>query len=256
MNETGKKEQVQEEKSVITGRNAVWEALKSGRGIECLYVQKPPYTGSLSRIVTEARAKGILIREAGRARLEELSEGGNHQGVAALVQAYGYSEVEEILAYAAGREEPPFLLLLESIQDPHNLGAILRTADACGVHGVLVSKRRAAGLTAAAVKTAAGACEYVRVAKIGNMVQTIEELKKEGIWVACADMEGDTACQVNLKGPIALVIGGEHEGVSRLVREKCDYVVKLPMKGHVNSLNASVAAGALMYEIVRQRDFT
>lgn len=253
---TGMDKRDMEEQSVITGRNAVLEALKSGRGIECLYVQKPPYTGSLARIVSEARAKKILIREAGRARLEELSGGENHQGVAALVQAYEYVEVEDIIGYAAERGEPVFLLLLESIQDPHNLGAILRTADACGVHGVLVSKRHSAGLTAAVVKTAAGACEYVRVAKIGNMAQTVESLKKQGIWVACADMDGEIACRVNLKGPLALVIGGEHEGVSRLVREKCDYIVKLPMKGHVNSLNASVAAGALLYEIVRQRDFT
>lgn len=245
-----------EEQAVIVGRNAVLEALKSGRSIECIYAQRPPYTGSLGQIIAIARQKRIMVKEAGKAKLEELSSGENHQGVVALIQAYEYVEVEDILNAARAKGEAPFLVVLESIQDPHNLGAILRTADACGVHGVLISRRHAVGLTAAVAKTAVGACEYVPVAKVGNMVQTIEALQKEGIWVACADMDGDIACRTDLKGPIALVVGGEHEGVSRLVREKCDYVVKLPMKGHVNSLNASVAAGAMMYEILRQRDYT
>ena len=200
-----------------------------------------------------ARQQKITIKEVSKSKLDEMAEGENHQGVVALVQAYEYAEVEEILQAARDKGEAPFLVILESIQDPHNLGAILRTADACGVHGVLISRRHAVGLTAAVAKTAAGAAEYVPVAKVGNMVQTIEALQKEGLWIACADMDGETASKTNLKGPIALVIGGEHEGVSRLVREKSDYIVKLPMKGHVNSLNASVAAGALMYEIVRQR---
>lgn len=243
-------------KSVIVGRNAVMEALKSGHGIECLYAQRPPYTGSLGQIVAMAKKQNLLVKEAGKAKLDELAAGENHQGVVAMVQAYEYVEVEDILAAAKDKGEAPFIVILESIQDPHNLGAILRTADACGVHGVLISRRHAVGLTAAVAKTAVGAAEYVPVAKVGNMARTIEELQKAGVWVACADMDGEVACRTNLKGPMALVVGGEHEGVSRLVKEKCDYVVKLPMKGHVNSLNASVAAGALMYEIVRQRDFT
>lgn len=249
------KNKERENPSVIAGRNAVLEALRSGRGIECLYVQKAPYTGSLGRIVAIARQNKLLIKEAGKGKLDEMSGGENHQGVVAVVQSYDYAEVDDILKRARDRGETPFLLILESIQDPHNLGAILRTAEACGVHGVIISKRHAVGLTAAVVKTAAGACEYVPVAKVNNISQTIEELKKEGLWIACADMDGEAAYQVSLTGPMALVIGGEHEGVSRLARERSDYVVKLPMKGHVNSLNASVAAGVLMYEVVRQRDF-
>ena len=240
--------------TVIVGRNAVLEALRKEHGIECLYTQRQPYTGSLNKVAAMARQQKITIKEVSKSKLDEMAEGENHQGVVALVQAYEYAEVEEILQAARDKGEAPFLVILESIQYPHNLGAILRTADACGVHGVLISRRHAVGLTAAVAKTAAGAAEYVPVAKVGNMVQTIEALQKEGLWIACADMDGETASKTNLKGPIALVIGGEHEGVSRLVREKSDYIVKLPMKGHVNSLNASVAAGALMYEIVRQRD--
>ena len=238
------KSREQENPSVIVGRNAVLEALRSGRGIECLYVQRPPFTGSLGRIVGIARQKG---------KLDELSGGENHQGVVAITQAYEYVDVADILAKARDKGEAPFLVILESIQDPHNLGAILRTADACGVHGVIISKRHAVGLTAAVAKTAAGACEYVPVAKVNNIAQTIGELQKEGLWIASGDMDGEMAYSTALTGPIALVIGGEHEGVSRLVREKSDYIVKLPMMGHVNSLNASVAAGVLMYEIVRQR---
>ena len=247
------KSREQENPSVIVGRNAVLEALRSGRGIECLYVQRPPFTGSLGRIVGIARQKRLLVKEAGKGKLDELSGGENHQGVVAITQAYEYVDVADILAKARDKGEAPFLVILESIQDPHNLGAILRTADACGVHGVIISKRHAVGLTAAVAKTAAGACEYVPVAKVNNIAQTIGELQKEGLWIASGDKDGEMAYSTTLTGPIALVIGGEHEGVSRLVREKSDYIVKLPMMGHVNSLNASVAAGVLMYEIVRQR---
>ena len=238
---------------IIVGRNAVLEALRSGRGIECIYVQSGEHTGSLVQIVAMCRKAGIAIKEASGRRLDELAGGERHQGVAALVQAYPYAELDDILEKARASGEPPFIVILESIQDPHNLGAILRTADACGVHGILISRHHAVGLTAAVVKTAAGACEYVPVAKVTNVAKVIPELQKQGIWVACADMDGQLAYDTPLTGPIALVIGGEHEGVSRLVKERCDYVVKLPMKGKISSLNASVAAGVMMYEVVRQR---
>ena len=239
--------------TVIAGRNAVIEALKSGRGIECVYMLTGERTGSLVEIEHRCREAKIPVKEASRKKLDELSFGEHHQGVVALAQAYAYAEVEDILAKAREKNEPPFIVLLENIQDPHNLGAVIRTAEACGVHGIIISRHNAVGLTAAVVKTAAGACEYVPVAKVGNMVQTIEKLQKEGLWVAAADMDGEEARKADLTGPIALLIGSEHKGVGRLVKEKCDRVVKIPMRGNINSLNASVAAGILMYEIMTQR---
>lgn len=240
--------------SVIYGRNAVLEALKSGRTIEKLFVEKPPYTGSLGSIIAKARKEHILIQECEKEKLNDLADGGNHQGVVAACAAVEYVEVEDILKVAADRGEAPFILICESIQDPHNLGAIIRTAECAGVHGVIVSKHHAVGLSDAVAKTAAGALEYVPVAKVSSVAKLIDDLKKQGIWTACADMDGSSIYKTDLKGPLALVIGGEHEGITRLVKEKCDFTVSLPMKGKVTSLNASVAAAILMYEAAHQRE--
>lgn len=236
----------------IIGRNAVIEALRSGRTIHKLYVIKPPHTGSLPSLLANARERHIPVKEVERNVLNRMSSG-NHQGVIAEVQSYQYTDLDSILNIAAERQEPPFLLILESIQDPHNLGAILRTAETAGIHGVITGRNRSAGLTEAVAKTAAGALEYVPVAQVTNLVHTIDLLKKKGIWVACADMDGEPIYDTDLQGPLALVIGGEHEGIGRLVREHCDMAVRLPMSGHISSLNASVAAGIIMYEAVRQR---
>jgi 23S rRNA (guanosine2251-2'-O)-methyltransferase len=240
---------------MIYGRIAVLEALKAGRPIDKLYILKPPYTGSIQQIAAKARAMKIPMQEVERERLDQLCDKANHQGVAAVTAAYPYVEWQDIVQRAKDKGEAPFLILCESIQDPHNLGAILRTADAAGVHGVIISQRHAVGLTDAVAKTAAGALEYVPVARVNNMARLIDDLKKEGIWTAAADMDGQLIYQTDLRGPIAVVIGGEHEGVSRLVRERCDYIVRLPMKGEVTSLNASVAAGIMMFEIGRQREY-
>ena len=239
----------------IVGRNAVMEVLRAGHQLDQIYVQRPPHTGSLNKILALAREGGVRVREVGKDKLDQLAGGENHQGVVALALAYAYTDVSDILALAEKKGQPPFLLVLESIQDPHNLGAILRSADAAGIHGVIISKRRAVGLTAAVAKTAAGALEYVPVAQVTNISRTLEELKKKGIWTACADMDGDPMYARDLTGPLALVIGGEHEGVSRLVRETCDFVVSIPMKGAISTLNASVATAVLLYEALRQRDW-
>lgn len=244
------------EKSLyIYGRNAVSETLKSGRSIEKMFVDKPPYQGSLQMIVAKAKEMRIPIQVCDREKLNELAQDGHHQGVVVQCAATEYVDVEDILKKAEEKGEAPFLLICESIQDPHNLGAILRTAECVGVHGVVVSKHNAVGLTEAVAKTAAGALEYVPVAKVSSIAKLVEDLKKRGIWTACADMDGQNIYETNLKGPLALVIGGEHEGITRLVKERCDFVVSLPMKGKVTSLNASVAAGILMYEAAHQRGF-
>ena len=248
MSETGKK-------LYLYGRNAVSEALKAGRSIEKLFVDKPPYTGSLQMIVAKAKEQRIPVQVCEKEKLAELAQGGHHQGVVASCAATDYVEVEDILKAAEKRGEAPFLLICESIQDPHNLGAILRTAECVGIHGVVVSKHNAVGLTEAVAKTAAGALEYVPVAKVSSVAKLIDDLKKRGIWTACADMDGQNIYETNLKGPLALVIGGEHEGITRLVKERCDFVISLPMKGKVTSLNASVAAGIMMYEAAHQRGF-
>lgn len=240
--------------SMIYGRNAVLEALKSGRAIEKLYVTRPPHTGSLAAIIRQAKGQHIVVQETDRARLDEMAQKGNHQGVIAIGAQTQYVEVEDILKKAEEKGEAPFLVICESIQDPHNLGAILRSAEAAGVHGVIVSKHHAVGLTEAVAKTAAGALEYVPVAKVSSIAKLVEDLKKRGIWTACADMDGESVYRVNLKGPLALVIGGEHEGVTPLVKKRSDFVVSLPMKGKVTSLNASVAAGILIFEALRQRE--
>lgn len=241
------------EEMTIEGRNAVMEAFRSGKTIDKLFLLDGCKDGPILSIVREARKHDTILKYVKKERLDQLSETGKHQGVIAFLAAYRYAEVEEILNRAKEKGEPPFLFLLDNIEDPHNLGAILRTANLAGAHGVIIPKRRAVGLTATVAKTSAGAINYTPVAKVTNLAATIEELKKEGIWFVCADMGGEPMYRLNLTGPIGLVIGNEGEGVSRLVREKCDFTASIPMNGEIDSLNASVAAGVLAYEIVRQR---
>ena len=241
------------EEFTIEGRNAVIEAYRAGRPIDKLFILDGCQDGPILTIKREAKAKQTPVKFVTKERLDQLSETGKHQGVIAYAAAYEYATVEEILDNARQKGEAPFLFLLDNIQDPHNLGAIIRTANLAGAHGVIVPKNRAAGLTAVVAKTSAGALNFTPVARVTNLAKTIEELKKEGIWFVCADMGGTTMYDLNLKGPIGLVIGNEGEGVGRLVKEKCDMVASIPMKGDIDSLNASVAAGVLAYEIVRQR---
>lgn len=241
------------EEFTIEGRNAVLEAFRSGKTIDKLYVQKGVQDGPIQSIIREAKKKDTIINFVERERLDQMSEEGHHQGVIAHAAAYEYAEVEDMLKAAEEKGEPPFLFLLDGIEDPHNLGAIIRTANLAGAHGVIIPKRRAVGLTATVAKTSAGALNYTPVAKVTNLTATMEELKEKGMWFVCADMEGETMYRMNLKGPIGLVIGSEGSGVSRLVKENCDMITSIPMKGDIDSLNASVAAGVLAYEIVRQR---
>ena len=241
------------EEFTIEGRTAVIEAYRAGRPIDKLFILDGCQDGPILTIKREAKAKQTPVKFVTKERLDQLSETGKHQGVIAYAAAYEYATVEEILDNARQKGEAPFLFLLDNIEDPHNLGAIIRTANLAGAHGVIVPKNRAAGLTAVVAKTSAGALNFTPVARVTNLAKTIEELKKEGIWFVCADMGGTTMYDLNLKGPIGLVIGNEGEGVGRLVKEKCDMVASIPMKGDIDSLNASVAAGVLAYEIVRQR---
>ena len=241
------------EEFTIEGRNAVIEAYRAGRPIDKLFILDGCQDGPILTIKREAKAKQTPVKFVTKERLDQLSETGKHQGVIAYAAAYEYATVEEILDNARQKGEAPFLFLLDNIEDPHNLGAIIRTANLAGAHGVIVPKNRAAGLTAVVAKTSAGALNFTPVARVTNLAKTIEELKKEGIWFVCADMGGTTMYDLNLKGPIGLVIGNEGEGVGRLVKEKCDMIASIPMKGDIDSLNASVAAGGLAYEIVRQR---
>ena len=241
------------EEFTIEGRNAVIEAFRSGRTIDKLYVLDGCQDGPVMTIKREAKKQDTIIKYVTKERLDQLSETGKHQGVIAVAAAYSYAEVEDILQRARDKGEDPFLILLDNIEDPHNLGAIIRTANLAGAHGVIIPKNHAVGLTAVVARTSAGALNYTPVAKVTNLSRTIEELKKEGLWFACADMDGTPMYQLDLKGPIGLVIGSEGEGVSRLVKEKCDMVAAIPMKGDIDSLNASVAAGVLAYEVVRQR---
>ena len=241
------------EEFTIEGRNAVIEAYRAGRPIDKLFILDGCQDGPILTIKREAKAKQTPVKFVTKERLDQLSETGKHQGVIAYAAAYEYATVEEILDNARQKGEAPFLFLLDNIEDPQNLGAIIRTANLAGAHGVIVPKNRAAGLTAVVAKTSAGALNFTPVARVTNLAKTIEELKKEGIWFVCADMGGTTMYDLNLKGPIGLVIGNEGEGVGRLVKEKCDMVASIPMKGDIDSLNASVAAGVLAYEIVRQR---
>ena len=238
---------------VIEGRNAVMEAFRSGKSIDKVYILDGCQDGPIRSIVREAKKHDTIINFVTKERLGQLSETGKHQGVVAMAAAYDYAEVDDMLELARQKGEDPFLILLDNIEDPHNLGAIIRTANLAGAHGVIIPKRRAVGLTATVARTSAGALNYTPVAKVTNLVKTMEELKEKGLWFVCADMDGDVMYKVNMKGPIGLVIGNEGEGVGRLVKENCDMTASIPMKGDIDSLNASVAAGVLAYEIVRQR---
>ncbi len=238
---------------IIEGRNAVLEAFRAGKTIDKLFVLDGCQDGTVKSILREAKKTDTIINFVDKERLDRLANSGHHQGVVAQAAAYEYAEVEDILNAAKEKGEAPFVFILDEIEDPHNLGAIIRTANLCGAHGVIIPKRRAVGLTATVAKTSAGAVNYTPVAKVTNIAKTIEELKKEGMWFVCADMDGQTMYDLNLTGPIGLVIGNEGAGVSRLVKEKCDFTASIPMKGDIDSLNASVAAGVLAYEIVRQR---
>lgn len=241
------------EEFVIEGRNAVIEAFRAGKTIDKLFVLEHCKEGSMNTVLREAKKQGTVINYVKRERLDQMSGTGKHQGVIAYIAAYEYGSVEDILKKAEDKGEQPFVIILDDIEDPHNLGAIVRTANLAGAHGVIIPKHRASGLTATVVKASAGAINYTPVAKVTNISKTIEELKEKGLWFVCADMDGTTMYDLDLKGPIGLVIGNEGKGVSRLVKEKCDFIAKVPMFGDIDSLNASVAAGVLAYEIVRQR---
>lgn len=237
----------------IEGRNAVIEAFRSGKTIDRLFVLDGCQDGPVSTIKREAKKQDTMIKYVSKERLDQLSDTGKHQGVIAMCAAYDYSEMDDVFALAEKKGEPPFLIILDNIEDPHNLGAIIRTANQAGAHGVIIPKNRAVGLTATVARTSAGALNYTPVVKVTNIAQTIEELKDRGLWFVCADMDGTVMYDLNLTGPIGLVIGNEGDGVGRLVKEKCDMVATIPMKGDIDSLNASVATGVLAYEIVRQR---
>ena len=238
---------------MIEGRNAVLEAFRSGKCVDKLFILDGCQDGPVRTIAREARKHDTIVKFVPKERLDSMSETGAHQGVIAQVAAYDYSTVEDILKKAEDKGEAPFIILLDNIEDPHNLGAIIRTANLAGAHGVIIPKHRAVGLTATVAKTSAGALNYTPVAKVANLGQTIDELKEKGIWFVCADMDGEVMYRQNLTGPIGLVIGNEGNGVSRLVKEKCDFTTAIPMNGDIDSLNASVAAGVLAFEIVRQR---
>ena len=242
--------QPEEREDLVIGRGPVSELLKAGRPVECVYVQHN-LQGSAVKIAAVAREKGILVKEVSTEKLDSLCNKANHQGVVALTGAAEYCTLEELLCNPGG--EPPFLIIADGIEDPHNLGAIIRTAEAAGAHGLIIPKRRSVGLTFGVMKASAGAAEHMRVARVPNLVAAMEQLKKQGVWLYALDMDGENWVSVDYSGPAALVVGSEGKGVSRLVREKCDYVVSLPMRGEIGSLNASVAAGVAMYEVARQR---
>ncbi len=237
----------------VEGRNAVTEALKASKTIDKLYVQDGLKDGAVLSLVSKAKKQGTIVNFLPKVKLDQMSETGHHQGIIAAVSAYEYSDMEAVFEHAKEKGHDPFIFILDEIEDPHNLGAIIRTANICGADGVIIPKHRATGITATVVKASAGAINYTPVVKVTNIAKTIEELKDRGVWFACADMDGQTMYDANLKGPIGIVIGNEGDGVSRLVKEKCDFVVSVPMAGEINSLNASVAAGVLAYEVVRQR---
>lgn len=247
------KEIPEKREDVIAGRNPVAEALRSGRAIDTVLVARNGASGAAAGIIAKAREKGITIKEVDSKKLDFLCAGENHQGVAAFAAVKEYSTVEDIFALAEERNEPPFVVVLDEIEDPHNLGAIIRTAECAGVHGIIIPKRRSAGLSYAVGKASAGAVEYVPVARVTNIPAAIDMLKEKGLWIFGADMDGVPCSKCNFEGPAALVIGNEGRGIGKLVRQKCDVIVSLPMKGKINSLNASVAAGILMYEIAKYR---
>lgn len=247
-----KEENTEGKNNIIIGRNPVMEALKSGREIEKMIIAKDA-EGSIKKIIGMAKEKKFPYQFVDKTALDRISDGGVHQGVIAYVSTFEYCDVEDILAKAKNKGEDPFVIILDGIEDPHNLGAIMRTADGAGAHGIIIPKRRAAGITDVVAKASAGAVEYVSVAKVSNIVQTIEKLKEKGVWIGACDMDGADYDMANLKGSIALVIGAEGQGISRLAKEKCDFSVSIPMSGQINSLNASNAAAILMYEVKRQR---
>ena len=254
MQENNRNEREQNDKTlIIEGRNAVLEAFRSGRPIDKVFILDGCQDGPVRTIVREAKKHDTILNFVGKERLSQLSETGKHQGVIACAAAYEYADIEDMFKLAEKRGEDPFFILLDNIEDPHNLGAIIRTANLAGAHGVIIPKRRAVGLTAVVAKTSAGALNYTPVAKVTNLAKTMEELKERGMWFVCADMGGESMYKLNLTGSIGLVIGSEGDGVGRLVKEKCDFIAAIPMKGEIDSLNASVAAGVLSYEIVRQR---
>ncbi|HAK74407.1 MAG TPA: 23S rRNA (guanosine(2251)-2'-O)-methyltransferase RlmB [Sporomusaceae bacterium] len=239
----------------VAGRNSVAEVLKSGRSINKILVAKGERHGAIKEIIGQARSQGLVVQEVDPAKLDQITEGMRHQGVVAMVAPVAYAELEDILGKAQESGEQPFIVLLDELEDPHNVGAILRTSDATGVHGVLLPKRRSSPLTATVAKTSAGAVEYVPVARIGNISQTLKKLKKQGLWVVGADMDGDkNYYEADLTGPIVVVVGSEGQGMGRLTKEECDFVVRIPMKGKITSLNASVACSLLLYEVLRQRE--
>ena len=241
------------EENKIEGRNAVLEAFRSGKTIDKLFILDGCQDGPVKSITREAKKHDTIINYVAKERLDQLSETGKHQGVIAISAAYDYAEVDDILKKAEEKGEAPFIIILDGIEDPHNLGAIIRTANQAGAHGIIIPKRRAVGLTPTVARTSAGAINYTPVAKVTNITQTIKDLKEKGMWFVCADMDGTTMYDLNLTGSIGLVIGNEGEGVSKLVKENCDMIASIPMKGDIDSLNASVATGVLAYEIVRQR---
>lgn len=245
--------QTENKETTIEGRNAVIEALRAGREIDRLYILDGCQDGPVMTIKREAAKRSTPIKYVDRKRLDQLSETGKHQGVIGVAAAWRYSEIEDMLALAKRKGEQPFLFLLDNIEDPHNLGAIIRTANLAGAHGVIIPKNRAVGLTPVVARTSAGALSYTPVARVTNLVRTIEELKEKGLWFVCADMNGTRMYDLDLRGPMGLVIGSEGQGVGHLVKEKCDMAAAIPMRGNIDSLNASVAAGVLAYEIVRQR---
>ena len=252
-NNTRNEVKMRTQEFTIEGRNAVIEALRSGKTIDKLYIQEGVQDGPIMTLRREAKKREVMVKYVTRERLDQLSSTGKHQGTIAFIAAYEYAEISDMLRLARQKGEPPFLFLLDGIEDPHNLGAIIRTANLAGAHGVIIPKNRAVGLTATVARTSAGALNYTPVARVTNLAKTIEELKKEGLWFVCADMGGERMYSLDLTGPMGLVIGSEGEGVSRLVKEKCDFIASIPMQGDIDSLNASVAAGVIAYEIVRQR---
>ncbi len=241
------------EENTIIGRNAVLEAFRAGKTVDKLFVLDGCQDGPVKSILRESRKQSTLVKYVSKEKLDSLSEHGKHQGVVAITAACDYAEMEDLFAVAQAKDEDPFFILCDEIEDPHNLGAIIRTANLAGAHGVIIPKRRAVGLTGTVAKVSAGAVNYTPVVRVTNMARTIDELKERGMWFVCGDMDGELMYRQNLTGPIGLVIGNEGNGVSRLVREKCDYIASIPMKGDIDSLNASVAAGVLAFEIVRQR---
>lgn len=245
-------EQAQFRDDIVIGRNAVLELLKTDRQIECVYLQKG-LGGTISKIAAISREKGAVIKEVAPVKLDNMCAHGNHQGVIAQTAAASYCEIDDIFEAAEKRGEPTFIVMADEIEDPHNLGAIIRSAEAAGAHGLIIPKRRSAGLSFAVSKTSAGAAEHLPVARVANLASTIDTLKKRGCWVYAADMDGESWCGADYSGPLALVVGGEGKGVGRLIRESCDFTVSLPMRGEISSLNASVAAGIILYEIARQR---